>query len=76
MKTHLPGAKPGYTLCGKSLTHSYRGCSANNPRRVPLVIIDRNALVDSATCQACQRADDSQSVKNYRRECKEAGVSP
>jgi hypothetical protein len=76
MRTHLPSSKPGWTLCGKPIFFSYRGASANSQRRRPLVIIDRNALVDSATCQACQRVDDAQSVANYRRECKAAGIDP
>lgn len=77
MKTHLPSSlNREWTLCGKSVRFSYRGMSANAQRRRPLVLIGHNEVVDSATCKACQRADDAQSVKNYRRECKESGVEP
>ncbi len=71
MKTHLPGQRER-TLCGHKIDETASG----EPRRNPLTLIGRNELVDSATCRACQRADDAQSVRNYRRECREAGVEP
>jgi hypothetical protein len=76
MKTHLPGGSVGMhsmTLCGKTV---WMKSISGPPRATPLKLIDRNALVDLATCQACQRVDDAQSVKNYRRECKAAGIEP
>lgn len=78
MKTHIPG-KSGFTLCGKSISdywYESDTMSRNAERTVPLKIIDKNDLIDSATCKACQRADDARQVRDYKRECAAAGLDP
>lgn len=80
MKTHIPG-ESGFALCGKHATVIHRAKSrytrgASSPRRASLVFISKNDLVDSATCKACQRADDAKQVRDYKRECAAAGLDP
>ena len=60
-RTHLPRGGPlALTLCGRPI------------ERVQL--IGRNEVVDAATCQACQRADTASQLREYRADCKRAGV--
>ncbi len=78
MKTHIPG-EPGRTLCGKSVSdywYESDAMSRNAERAVPLKLIGKNELVDSATCKSCQRTDDARQVRDYLRQCKEAGLDP
>jgi len=76
--THIPG-EPKKTLCGKWI-HAYE-VQTNTmfraaERDVPLAVIGKNDLIDSATCKACQRADDARQVRDYKRECAAAGLDP
>lgn len=77
MKTfsiHLPGA-PGLTLCGQSRQQqTVRGVAYWRVR--VLEIIKPSQSVDEATCKACHRVDDFRQVRDYRRECREAGLDP
>jgi hypothetical protein len=73
--THLWNAARGLTYCGKSRQQeTVRGVKYWRVRA--LAIIGPNELADSATCKACQRVDDAMQVRNYRRECREAGIDP
>ncbi len=60
-KTHLPRDHE-WTLCGK--------------QQVLVQMHPRNQIVDLATCQTCQRADDVKQVRDYRAECRKAGIDP
>ncbi len=77
MKTfsiHLPDG-PQKTLCGMSRKQTtVRGVAYWRVRE--LEIIRPNQCVDEATCKACHRVDDFRQVRDYRRECREAGLDP
>lgn len=73
--THIPG-DPKRTLCGKYIEIQTDTRFRATERDVPLVLIGKNDLIDSATCKACQRADDARQVRDYRRECADAGLDP
>ena len=62
-KTHLVDAQSGRTYCGRLITET----TLLNPPR---------ANVEEATCLACGRVDESRQIRDYRRECKAAGVEP
>ncbi len=73
--THLWNAARGRTFCGKSLKQvTVRGVWYWRVRE--LAIIGPNDLVDSATCKACQRVDDAEQVRDYRRSCRASGIDP
>lgn len=71
-KTHLPHpTKPNAALCGA------RTLVTRDGRRRPApVFIPKNAIVDTATCRSCQRADDALQIRDYLRACAEAGIDP
>ena len=75
-KVHLPHwEKPGFTLCGQGIAHSFQRRQLR-PRPEPLLVIGKNQGVDESTCQQCWRADDAFVVRSHRRECQEAGIDP
>lgn len=65
-KTHLR-RDAAMTLCGRAHDPSIGGTAQ---------LIGHNEIVDKATCQACQRADDALQIREYEKDRKAAGAKP